>query len=322
MPQSPVSPVSPLSADDAELLMTGRKRIAELEQRNKELQIILDSDAGDVPELKRRLKADAKRIAELEKEVEELEDQVEELEAERDDFEGQHESAELALEMAEKKHAKEIKGRDERIAELEEALAQEQEEVEDTRATLERKSESLKVCARVEDGNLMRIAELKAERDALLVRLEASHSERNKELKGVYAELDASHMEIKRMGERSRAKDAELDEKDNELAEVREHMKELLHGYLAENARANKAGTELLKKLEAQEEEEARQAGEAVKVAMAKAGWGEPTTTTTTTTTTTEEVTYIGSIDTTSTSFKRYIASLPEDERREIMGTA
>ena len=74
------------------------------------------------------------------------------------------------------------------------------------------------------------------------------------------------------MGERSRAKDAELDEKDCELAEVRENMKELLHGYLAENARANKAGHELLKKLEEAEEAEARQAGEDLKVAMAKAG--------------------------------------------------
>jgi chromosome segregation ATPase len=253
------------------------KRIAELEARNKELQFILDSDAGDVPELRRRAKADAKRIAELEKEVEELEE-------ERDDFEGQHESAELALEMAEKKHAKDIKGRDERIAELEEALKQEQEEVEDTRATLERKSESLRVCARVEDANLKRIAELMAQQEA-------------------------SHKEIKRMGERSRAIKAELDEKDCELAEVRERMKEMLHLYLAENARANKAGTELLKKLEGLEEGEAREAGEAMMKAMAGTPMvpAEP------------EVTHIGSINTESASFKRYIASLSEEERMEII---
>jgi chromosome segregation ATPase len=218
------------------------KRIAELEARNKELQIILDSDAGDVPELKRRLEKADKRIEELEEELEEMEE-------ERDDFEGQHESAELALEMAEKKHAEAIKGRDERIAELEEALKQEQEEVEDTRASLER-----------------------------------------------------SHTELKRMGDSSRAIQAELDEKDCELAEVRERMKEMLHLYLAENARANKAGLELLKKLEGLEEEEAREAGEAMMKAMA-----EP------------EVTHIGSINTESASFKRYIASLSEEERMEII---
>ena len=225
------------------------KRIAELEARNKELQFILDSDAGDVPELKRRLKKADKRIEELEEELEEMEE-------ERDDFEGQHESAELALEMAEKKHAEAIKGRDERIAELEEALKQEQEEVEDTRASLER-----------------------------------------------------SHTELKRMGDSSRAIQAELDEKDCELAEVREHMKEMLHLYLAENARANKAGTELLKKLEGLEEEEAREAGEAMMKAMAGTPMvpAEP------------EVTHIGSINTESASFKRYIASLSEEERMEII---
>ena len=294
MPQSPVSTVSPLSASDAELLLTGRKRIAELEagmeemrggfaelhaklaeseKRNKELQIILASDAGDVPELRRRLEGRDERIEELEHEVKdyesevkgmeerigELEDELEECQEERDDFEGQHESAEQALEVAEKK----LKGYEERIAELEEALKQEQEEVEDTRATLK-------------------------------------------------AEVERSHKEIKRIGDSSRAIQAELDEKDCELAEVREHMKELLHGYLAENARANKAGTELLKKLEAQEEEEAREAGEAMMKAMAGTPMvpAEP------------EVTHIGSINTASASFQRYIASLPEDERREILGMA
>jgi hypothetical protein len=48
------------------------KRIAELEQRNKELQFILDSDAGDVPELKRRLEKAEERIEELEDELGEL----------------------------------------------------------------------------------------------------------------------------------------------------------------------------------------------------------------------------------------------------------
>jgi chromosome segregation ATPase len=321
-------------------------KLAESEARNTELKIILDSDAGDVPELKRRAEADAKRIAKLEKEVkdykkeikrlelrvEEVEEELEECQEERDDYEGQHESAELALEMAEKKFTEELRGRDERIAELEEALGQEQEEVEDTRATLERKSESLRVCARVEDGNLKRIAELTAdchEKDRVLQAYEEEMEKLNYQLadyissyRDAQEKLEASHTEIKRIAERSRAKDAELDEKDCELAEVRENMKELLHGYLAENARANKAGHELLKKLEEAEEAEARQAGEDLKEAMAKAGWGEPTTTTTTTTTTTEKVTYIGSINTESASFKRYIASLPEDERREIMGEA
>ena len=45
------------------------KRIAELEARNNELQFILNSDAGDVPELKHRLEKAEERIAELEEEL-------------------------------------------------------------------------------------------------------------------------------------------------------------------------------------------------------------------------------------------------------------
>jgi len=205
MSQPPCSPVSPLSASDVEFLLTGRKRIAELEARVEE---------------------NAKRIEELKEELEE-----------RDEIE--------------REHNKEL------------------EEVEAERDEIER------------------------ERDGLLEKLERAHTE------------------IKRMGERSRAKDAEMDELDCELAEVREHMREMLHLYLEQNERANNIGGELLKRLEQNE----KQAGDAMKKVEEK----PKAQTTTTTTTTTAEVTFIGSINTESPSFKRYIASLPEDERREIL---
>ena len=43
--------------------------LGHMEQRNKELHIILESDAGDVPELKRRLEKADKRIKKLEEEL-------------------------------------------------------------------------------------------------------------------------------------------------------------------------------------------------------------------------------------------------------------
>ena len=233
-----------------------------------------------------------KRIVELEARVEENAKQIEEV-------------------------RRRLEGRDERIGELEEQVeeldTERDELVDEVRAqrhTLAQKSESLRLCARVEDAHLKRIAELEEQVEELEEQVEDLEGERDeieRERDGLLEKLERADTHIKRMGERSRAKDAEMDELDCELAEVREHMKEMLHLYLEQNERANNIGEELLKRLKQNE----KQAGDAMnKVEEAPKA---PTTTTT------EEVTYIGSINTESPSFKRYLASLPEDERREIL---
>ena len=135
MSQPPCSPVPcrlAMLVDFRRAIQDCDKRIAELEGAPKEQHFILDS----VRQWRGWLEEEEKKRAELEarnkglqdiltsvrRVVERLEGELEECQEERDDFEGQHECAELALEEAKKKHAEEIKGRDERIAELEKRM--------------------------------------------------------------------------------------------------------------------------------------------------------------------------------------------------------